>query len=144
MRILLLVRHYFGFEARAKYYDLKTGEDTLHIVDESPITFYSTFIVPKKSPFITVFNSAIHLMRESGFLEHSIEIAVYEAELLRIERWKKGLIKDQKIHIITIQHIQHMFIFWASCLVVCGIVLFGEMIVNKFNEKKLNSFDYVD
>lgn len=103
-------------------------------MEESPITFYSTFIVPKKSPFITVFNSAIHLIRESGFLEHSIKFALYEAEMLRIERWKKGLIKDQKLQIITVQHIKHVFIFWAACLLVCTIVLFGELIVFKFTQ----------
>ena len=113
-------------------------------MEETPITFYSTFIVPKKSPFITVFNSAIHLIRESGFLEHSIEIALYDAELLRIERWKKGLIKDQKLQIIKIQHIKYVFMFWAACLIVCTIVLFGEIIVNKLNKNKLISFDYID
>ncbi|CAO1426657.1 unnamed protein product [Diamesa serratosioi] len=140
----LLARHYFGIEARAKYYDHETGEDTLHIVEEIPISFYSTFIVPKKSPFIKMFNSAIHLIRESGFLEHSIGNALYEAELLRIERWKKGLIKDQKLQIITVQHIKHVFIFWAACLVFCTIVLFGEIVLYNFNKNELNSFDYID
>ena len=112
-------------------------------MEEAPITFYSTFIVPKKSPFIKVFNAALHLIRESGLLEHALEDALYEAELLRIERFKKGLIKDQKLQIITLQHIKHMFMFWVVCLVVCTIVLFGEIIVFKFNVYKLNSFDYI-
>lgn len=140
---ILVARHYFLIEARAKYYNHETGEDTLHIVEETPITFYSTFIVPKKSPFITVFNSAIHLIRESGFLEYAIGMALYDAELLRIERWKKGLIKDQKLQIITLQHIKHMFLFWVACLVFCTIVFLGEIIVYKFNAVKLNSFDYI-
>lgn len=102
-------------------------------MEETPITFYSTFIVPKKSPFIKIFNTAIHLIRESGILKKALENAVYEAELLRIERFKKGLIKDKKLQIITLQHFKHMFMFWVACLVVCTIVLFGEIIVFKFN-----------
>ncbi|CAO1436671.1 unnamed protein product [Diamesa hyperborea] len=121
MKIGILARHYFLIQARAKYYDHETGEDTLHIVEETPITFYSTFIVPKKSPFIKIFNTAIHLIRESGILEKALENALYEAELLRIERFKKGLIKDRKLQIITLQHFKHMFMFWVACLVVISM-----------------------
>lgn len=90
-------------------------------------------MVPKTSPFITVFNSAIYLIREAGFIEHSLKTYLYGIELQRIERYKKGLVIHSKTEIIKLQHISNLFMFWLTCITVCCVVFIGELIIFKIS-----------
>ncbi|CAO1425338.1 unnamed protein product, partial [Diamesa tonsa] len=140
MKIGILARESFLIAARAKHYDHETGKDVIHMVDETPITFYSSFMVPKTSPFITVFNSAIYLIREAGFIEHSLKTNLYRIELQRLERYKKGLVINSKTKIIRLQHFSHLFYFWFICISICCV---NERSVTMFDIDKNSDLDCI-
>lgn len=127
----LLAREYFGISAKIKYYDTETGEDTIHLVDEVPITFYGTYIVPKSSPFISKLNRVIHISREAGIIQHAIKSSIFQQSLLKIDRYRKGLIKSKKLQVIKIQHVTDLLMLWTVCIGFCFLAFLLELLVHK-------------
>lgn len=137
--ILFLAREHFGRLVRIKFYDNQTGEDTIHLVEETPISFYTTFIVPKSSPFISAYNAVISQAHESGLINYLIKAAFYQAELKRIQRYRKGLIKNKKIQVIRAQQLTDLLYFFLICIIFCFIVFTLEILNYKcklFSKKK--------
>lgn len=73
-----------------RFYNNETGEDLITSVQESPFTFYKSFIAPKDSPFTDVFNKVVLEIYESGVLSHQITLAFIENEKYIIQRTKLG------------------------------------------------------
>jgi hypothetical protein len=126
-----LAREYFGMSAKIRFYDRETGEDTIHIVDETPISFYGTYIVPKSSPFISIFNKVIHIAHEAGLIRHAIKSSFYTQELQKIDRIKKRFIQHKKLQVIKIYHLRDVSLFWIICVILCLIVFVIEIIYCK-------------
>jgi hypothetical protein len=122
--------------ASFKFYDNKTGEDTIHLVEEIPITFLGTYIVPKSSPFISKFNKVIHISREAGIIQHAIESSLYRQSLKKIERYRKGLIKSKKLQVIRFEHVSDLMVFWGVCVVLCFIVFSLEVFLRRIKVRK--------
>jgi hypothetical protein len=101
------------------------------LVEEIPITFLATYIVPKSSPFISKFNKVIHISREAGIIKHAIESSLYRQSLRKIERYRKGLIKNKKLQVIRFEHISDLMVFWGVCVVLCFVVFSLEFFLKK-------------
>ncbi|CRL07718.1 CLUMA_CG020672, isoform A [Clunio marinus] len=90
-----------------------TGEDFCHIVKESPISFFLTYIVPKTSPFIRRLNRAIAEAKEFGF----IEIAKKKTDAILKQRQAKRLkvlLKAVQNHPpISIENLKNVLIFYG-------------------------------
>lgn len=129
-----LARENFGILTRIRYYDNATGEDTIHIVDESPIMFYATYVVPKSSPFTSAYNIVIHFAREAGLIDHLIKAAFYRSELKRMDRYRKGLIKSKKRQVIRTQQLTDIFYFFLICVILCSVVFMLELISHKIQQ----------
>lgn len=127
-------RESFGILTRIKYYDNETGEDTIHIVEESPIMFYATYVVPKSSPFISAYNIVIHFAREAGLIDHLIKAAFYRSELKRMDRYRKGLIKSKKRQVIRTQQLTDIFYFFLLCIILCSVVFILEIFTHKIQQ----------
>lgn len=122
------VREEYALEAIDSAYDHETGDDLLHIVNESPILFFLTYIVPRSSPFITILNQAILNAHEHGFsdlVENKLDAIYY---LIRMKRYKEGM-KASKAQVITLGHMRHLLYFYATCVAFCCTTFFIEFIV---------------
>ncbi|CRL07721.1 CLUMA_CG020675, isoform A [Clunio marinus] len=112
-----------------------TGEDFCHIVKESPISFFLTYIVPKTSLFIRRLNRAIAEAKEFGFIEK----AKNKADAILKQRQAKRLnilLKAVQNHPpISIENLKNVLIFYGSFIVIsCGI-LFMEIFLNCFKNR---------
>lgn len=122
------MREEYALEAIDAEYDHETGDDLLHIVNESPVLFFLTYIVPKSSPFITILNQAIMNAHENGFSQ-LVEIkldAIYY--LIRMKRYKEGM-KASKAQVITLAHMRHLLYFYTTCVAFSCTTFFIEIIV---------------
>lgn len=122
------MREEFASEIIDSVYDHETGADLLHIVKESPIFFFLTYIVPKSSPFITILNQAIMNAHEHGFsdlVENKLDAIYY---LIRMKRYKEG-VKASKAQVITLAHMRHLLYFYGLLVFVCCATFFLEIIV---------------
>lgn len=122
------MREEYALECIESAYDHETGADLLHIVNESPILFFLTYIVPKSSPFITILNQAIMNAHEHGFsaqVGNKLDVIYY---LIRMKRYKEG-VKASKAQVITLGHMRHLLYFYGLLVFVCCTIFFLEIIV---------------
>lgn len=132
---IFIGREIFGVLSKVKYYDNETGEDTIHLVDESPIMFYATYIVPKSSPFISSYNTVIRWAIEAGLIDQIKKASLHKQELKRLERYRKGLMKDKKRQVIRLQHSTDLFLFWIICIILCCCAFLVEFTVHNIKNK---------
>jgi hypothetical protein len=133
------VREIFALEAISSYYNKFTGEDLIHVVNESPISFYISFIVPRSSPFLQQLNIAITRSREFGFIEHANLKVSTLVEMRRIDRYKKVIITYEKNQKIAIEHLVDVFKFFLLCIVICVSTFFAEILVHKKRKSLLSN-----
>lgn len=109
------------------------GESIYHIVNESPISYFLTYIVPKSSPFIVTLNQAILQAREFGFLNFvNMKIKNY-LDLNRVKRYMKKSMKAQPSSAITMGNIRNVFIFYLACITICCLVFLAEVFHKKLS-----------
>lgn len=111
-------------------YDKQTGEDSFHLINESPVSFYLTYVVPKSSPFISVFNCAILEARDYGFSRLATKKTKTYEELSKMRRYKR-LMDSSGPKTLTLTHVRDIFIFYGICILICCITFLIE-ILKKF------------
>lgn len=123
-------------EAAAKIYDETTGDDIIHVIKESPISFLTSYIVPKTSPFIFKLNKALIYAREFGILERSNKKIEAFLQLQRVSRFKRITANRLKEPKIEIHHMKNVFLFYLTCILVCFLVFSIEMICGAIEKRK--------
>lgn len=111
-----------------KLYDNATGDDILHVVNEPPISFFITYIVPKSSPFIHTLNFAISQAKEFGFVK--LALAQFK-DFLEVKRMKRMMNISKTFEgpsSITMANIKDVFIFYIVCISACFIVFLIEVL----------------
>lgn len=105
-------------------FDVKTGKDLYHIVQEMALYYQRSFMVPKTSPYREIMNEAIFCAIEFGFYD----LGHAEGNSLILEgiynRTKAGFYKERTI-VITFEHI------WPV-IGVFGLLYFIEIFVFLF------------
>jgi hypothetical protein len=135
------VRETFTMEAAGNFYDKHTGEDVIHIVKESPISFHISYVVPKTSPFISVLNKALINAREIGFFVRADRNIESYLKLKRINRFKNIRMFHERHQKISIFHLNEVFKFFLGCVLVCFVAFLAEIVVHKVADKKRRNDD---
>lgn len=119
------MREQFSLEMMNSVYDNETGEDIFHIVKESPISFYLTYIVPKSSPFISTLNRAVFESREFGFKTLALKKYNNFLQISKIKRYKN--LVSKKTTKINIGNMMNIFIFYAICCALSCTMFLAEI-----------------
>jgi len=117
------VREHTAINLKMMFSDATTGDDIIHIVDETPISYYGTYIVPKSSPFIVSYNTVIQIAREAGLIDFALQSALYRLSLSRMNRQATS-----KRQVIKMKHAAHLFGFWFACIIIATIVFVYELL----------------
>jgi hypothetical protein len=115
---------------RAGYFDPQTNENIVHVVPESPTSFFTAFTVRRDSPFLTVYNELILQALENGFKiygERALELNNYLGHLRRYKQTKPPL-EMQKI---TLQNVKLLFQLWMAAMLAASVVFAIELITSK-------------
>lgn len=132
------VRDQYCTDIMNEHYDQTNGDDIFHIVNESPISFYLTYIVPKSSPFISTLNSALREAREMGFNSLATLKMNAHLELKRMKRYQKGFLSKKETQVITLAHFRNVFGFYAFCVFVCCVSFVIELLVGFISSQRIN------
>ena len=135
---LFTVRDIFAIENSLNFYDKMTGDDLIHIVKESPISFYATYNVPKSSPFIQKLNLAIVYAREFGIIECANSKMLHLLEMKRFERFKKIMKARKEEQPISVDHLKNVLKFFLICCCICCCTFLTEIFVHKLMMLKRN------
>lgn len=108
-------------------YNNDTGEDLYKIVNESPISFHVTYIVPKSSPFISTFNRAIRESREFGFRTLATMKINADIERNMRKRWRRNFKRFRRVQVITLGNTRDVFAFYCVCIAICCIIFVVEI-----------------
>lgn len=73
----------------------------------------------------------IQLAHEAGLIEHAVKAALFKQELKKIDRYRKGSIKSKKLQVIQVQHVIDLFLFWFTCITLCGFTFTLEILIAK-------------
>jgi hypothetical protein len=133
---LSTVRDFFAMEASLDTYDESTGEDSLHIVKEAPISFFTSYNVPKTSPFIQKLNLAIIYAIEFGIVKSANVEMMNLLEMKRIARYNKIMKVKKEDQKITVDHLRNVFTFYFYCVVACCCTFLTEIFIHRL--MKLN------
>lgn len=126
---MFAVRDQYALDLMHESFNNSTGEDLLHIVKESPISFYLTFIARKSSPLLRTFNQAILAAKEFGFGRYITKQIHASNELKRIKRMKVVNLKRVSCHqAITMGHIRNILLFYAFCIIISCLVFAMELL----------------
>lgn len=123
-------------EAAANFYDEKTGDDLIHVVKETPISFLTSYNVPKTSPFISTLNNLLIAVKEFGFFEKTNLNILNYLNLKRIQRFKKALKIRYDNRRITLVHLGNVFKFFLSLIFISFITFLMELVVHWWKFKK--------
>lgn len=113
-----------------------TGESLYHIVNESPISFFTTYIVPKSSPFIVTLNRAILSAREFGFLSFVNMKIRSHLDISRMKRYMKKSLTFKSTSAITMGHMRHIFTFYLVCISICCFVFILEILHKRISTRR--------
>ena len=137
----ILLRKNLVWHTVADLVDNITGDPLLHVIPESPIAFYTSFLVPKTSPFIDRFNQIIQFIKQSGFNKYSEDQAKFNAKMYYIKRAKSHQYTASNTATkISIFHLSSLFTVWAYSISVSFIVFLIEIIIynlTSYNKQQL-------
>lgn len=136
LTIYFTVREGFTMEAAAKFFDPNTGEDTIHVIKESPISFIFSYVVPKTSPFIAQLNRALNYAREFGIYERTRKKMDDYLQLVRIRRFKVLSSHAPENQKIKLHHLEHVFFFYLICLSICCFTFLIEITAGRLYRRK--------
>jgi hypothetical protein len=124
-------------EATAKFHDPNTGEDILNVIKEVPISFLTSYIVPKTSPFIPKLNKALVFARESGLFHLAVKNVKTYLQVKRVRRFTAIQASRSEDKKIKFHHLRDVFLFFLTCSSVsCGVFLI-EILNGRLTQKKL-------
>lgn len=130
------MRETFTMEAAAKFYDPKTGEDIIHVIKESPISFLTSYVVPKTSPFVSKLNKLIIYSRECGIFERTSQNLKNYLQMRRVKRFidfsSSGRVEEKKI---TLVHMKNVFLYYLVCVSVCCVAFLYEVLYAKLKHQ---------
>jgi hypothetical protein len=122
------VRDTFAKSMLNIFYNGTSGEDIFHIIPQPVLTYHLAYLVPKSSPFIQVFNTVIRDIQELGFLKKSQLDYQNYVYLQKIKNTiSNPYQKDPNKVVITMEHMQHVFMFYIVCVVICTSVFVVEL-----------------
>lgn len=127
------MREQFSLEMMNEVFDNETGEDLFHVVDESPVSYYLTYIVPKSSPFIRVLNMAVFEAREFGFKTLAWKKYKNFLERSKVKRYRNLFLKKNSGEAITIGNMMNIFIFYGICCGVCCAIFVVEICFKRYS-----------
>lgn len=131
---LLLVRSEHALDINSYSYNNETGVDLYTVVNESPITFYLTYIVPKSSPFISTFNRAIRESGEFGFRSFVTMKINADIERNKRKRWRRNFQRFRRVQVITLSNTRDVFAFYCVCIAICCITFVIEINLKNIKE----------
>lgn len=115
------MREIYSNDLLNNFFNGTSGKKIFHIIPEPAIQCYLAYPVSKSSPFIHVFNSIINDIHEFGFKKKSqidYQIDVY-TKRVRNEQ-SRGAFSEKSIDIkITLTHLEHVFMFYFACSMIC-------------------------
>lgn len=132
------MRDIFAIEKSLNFYDKSTGDDLIHIIQESPISFFASYNVPKSSPFIAKLNLAIIYAREFGIVVRANSNMLHLLEMKRFERFKKIMKARKEEQPITVDHLRNVVKFFFFCVAICCCTFLTEIFVHMLMMLKRN------
>lgn len=122
---------------QARYYDKRTGLDSIHIIPEIVASSHSSFIIPKRSPFISVFNKIVLNILESGFVEYALRSSEFMNTVAHIDRSKLSFnntfaIADNSRHVIKMADLTELLVVWSSLIILSVIVFLMERFIHDY------------
>lgn len=123
-------------EAAAYFFDENTGEDTIHVIKEIPISFIVSYVVPKTSPFISKLNRALIYATEFGIYERTRKKMNDYLQLVRIRRFKVLSSTTAENQKIKLHHLEHVFFFFWICISICCFTFLIEKVTERLYRRK--------
>lgn len=136
----MLMRRNFVNYFKANFFNNETGRDLFHIVPDSPVTYHSSFIVPKKSPYTVKFNEGLLRSVEFGFVLFGWQQAKQSNDLNYIRRTKLGIIEGNREIKIKLEHLEMLFVLWGIMLLIAGITFLLEITYKRYGRTIVNCF----
>ncbi|PSN54294.1 Ionotropic receptor 873 [Blattella germanica] len=105
-------------------YVAEDGSQLIHTVDECPASYQLSYIVPKGSPYLPVFNMFILRMNEGGFTDkwHKDGIRVRS-----LKGEKHG--EREALKVFTIEDLQLSFYIYVSGVFASTVVFIAELLI---------------
>jgi hypothetical protein len=130
--VAILMKIGSAIMVRAGNHDSQTNEDTVHIVPESPISFFTAYTVRRDSPFLAVYNELILRALETGFEiygERALELNNYLGHLRRYKLAKPPL----EVQKITLQNVRLLFQLWLAAMVAASVIFAVELVTKRMS-----------
>lgn len=117
-------------EAKITTSYVKGNHILLHIMEECPRSYYIAYLVPKKSPYITVFNDLINYYVEAGITKSWF---IHSKPFRPLSDYHASV---KQSHIVfTIENVIFTFVILIFGLGLSGLVFLTEFIVYRYRKK---------
>lgn len=114
-------------------YILPDGTKLMHMVEECPAYYYLAYILPKRTPYLQVFNSFFHKVIESGLTEKwNWDSTDIKTKL----SYTKSQLKQKTLKLFSLSDLQLAFYILATGMLFSALVFGAELSLGIKNMQK--------
>lgn len=110
------------------YSYMRENNPLIHIVEECPRSYYISYVILKKSPYLNTINYVLSCVFESGILESSFMGNGIDFKFKNKNNWKEQIVFE-------LDHLWLAFIFLLSGIWLSTFVFFVEIITARYLKK---------
>lgn len=137
--IAVLCTSMVAYNTQSVTFDNKTGLDRIFVIPKSPVAFFNSYIVPKRSPYRIRFNDALFNFIEFGFVNYETEQVKFKVKIGYITRAKLSFEKGESLFMpISPNQMRSLFYVWGYLLTIAIFLFIIELLTQFVNQNQFN------